>query len=258
MSSKLAKQYHSVTIGDKNTWDDWHLIPTSRPTFGPPEANMMLVEVPGANGSLNLSKAMTGYVTYKNRSGSFEFLVQTEYWGGSWTKCYHTIMSYLHGEERHAILDDEPDYYYDCIWNVGSWTNGSKWPTVVLSYSAQPFKKSLHGVSEPWLWDPFSFETGVINNFQPYDSETGVLSPITIDGSLTINIIGGDEPVAPTFDIGTITGSLTVALNNGTAYALTANKVNRLYKIKMAGPNNRLVFTGNGVLKGINYTAGWF
>ena len=27
--------YHSITIGDKNTWDDWHLIPATRPLFHP-------------------------------------------------------------------------------------------------------------------------------------------------------------------------------------------------------------------------------
>ena len=28
--------YHSITIGDKNTWDDWKIIPVSRPVVAPP------------------------------------------------------------------------------------------------------------------------------------------------------------------------------------------------------------------------------
>lgn len=28
--------YHSITIGDKNTWDDWKMIPVSRPVVAPP------------------------------------------------------------------------------------------------------------------------------------------------------------------------------------------------------------------------------
>lgn len=27
--------YHSITIGDKNTWDDWKMIPVSRPVVAP-------------------------------------------------------------------------------------------------------------------------------------------------------------------------------------------------------------------------------
>ena len=28
--------YHSITIGDKNTWDDWHMIPVTPPVIAPP------------------------------------------------------------------------------------------------------------------------------------------------------------------------------------------------------------------------------
>lgn len=35
--------YHSITIGEKNTWDDWHLIPTSRPLVNPPSVNTHLI-----------------------------------------------------------------------------------------------------------------------------------------------------------------------------------------------------------------------
>ena len=47
--------YHSITIGDKNTWDDWHLIPATRPLFNPPTVKENMVNIPGGDGVLDLT-----------------------------------------------------------------------------------------------------------------------------------------------------------------------------------------------------------
>ena len=44
--------YHSVTFGDKNTWDDWHLVSPTRPCFVPPEQKTTYLDIPGACGSM--------------------------------------------------------------------------------------------------------------------------------------------------------------------------------------------------------------
>lgn len=61
--------------GSKNTWSDWQLIPTSRPVAAPPEMNTHFVEIPGRNGVIDLSAFLTGEPTYKNRTGTWEFIV---------------------------------------------------------------------------------------------------------------------------------------------------------------------------------------
>ena len=35
--SVRSEFYHSVVFGEKNTWDDWHLVPSSRPVINPPD-----------------------------------------------------------------------------------------------------------------------------------------------------------------------------------------------------------------------------
>ena len=52
--------YHSITIGTKNTWDDWHLIPKSRPLVNPPSVKTNVVDIPGGDGALDLSTALSG------------------------------------------------------------------------------------------------------------------------------------------------------------------------------------------------------
>ena len=42
--------YHSITFGSKNTWEDWHLVPTSRPLFLPPKQKKSITDIPGGDG----------------------------------------------------------------------------------------------------------------------------------------------------------------------------------------------------------------
>lgn len=64
--------YHSVFFGGKNTWDDWHIVPSSRPVIKPPTKKTNYLDIPGADGNLDLSEALTGYPVYNNREGSIE------------------------------------------------------------------------------------------------------------------------------------------------------------------------------------------
>ena len=41
-----------------NTWDDWHILAESRPVFAPPEPKTNYIDVPGGNGSLDLSELL--------------------------------------------------------------------------------------------------------------------------------------------------------------------------------------------------------
>lgn len=130
--------YHSITFGDKNTWEDWHLVPSSRPLFNPPSVKTKIIDIPGGNGSLDLSDSLTKYPLYNNREGDIEFIVMNDYW--EWYEAYSTIMNYLHGKTMIAILEDEPDYYYVGRFSVNSWKSQKDYSRITISYSVKPFK----------------------------------------------------------------------------------------------------------------------
>ena len=109
--SEQSQKYHSITIGEKNTWDDWHLVPTSRPKFNMPNVKTNYVDIPGGDGVIDLTTTLTGRPVYGNRQGSFEFLVMNDY--GDWYERYSDIAMYLHGKEYRVVLDDDPDWYYE-------------------------------------------------------------------------------------------------------------------------------------------------
>lgn len=168
--------YHSITFGDKNTWDDWHLVPASRPTFSMPPLQERYVDIPGLNGPVDLTEAITGYPVYGNRTGSFEFIVMNDWYDsdgtltrGKWQERYSEIANYLHGRSMKAWLEDDPEYYYEGRFKLAEWRSEKDYSRISIEYNVGPYKWAEEATDEPWLWDPFSFETGVIGNSEYTD-----------------------------------------------------------------------------------------
>lgn len=131
--------YHSITIGNKNTWNDWHLIPTSRPLVSLPSVNTKMVEIPGRNGSIDLSEYLTGSRTYSRRKGSWEFYVIQDKWNASWAEVYATIAAYVHGKQLDIVLEDDPNYKYSGLLTL-SWRSSKDYSTITIEYDLEPQK----------------------------------------------------------------------------------------------------------------------
>lgn len=152
--------YHSVTFGEANTWDDWRLVPTSRPLFNPPPQKVKTLDVPGGNGVIDLSQSLTGYPVFQNRTGSIEFVVINNF--KPWHMAYSDIMDYLHGQNMRAILEDDPEYFYEGRFTVNSWKSDKDNSKIAIDYDVGPYKWSILSSTDDWLWDPFNFQNGVI------------------------------------------------------------------------------------------------
>ena len=160
----------SVTFGDefniagalvgKNTWDDWRILPTERPVFTPPEPKTIFINVPGGNGSLDMSESLTRYPVYNNRTGSFSFRVMNGH--KPWAERYSEIMQHIHGKAMRVVLADDPDWFYYGRFSVDGWASGDTWSVITIGYNVGPFKWYRESSIDPWIWDPFNFDTGVI------------------------------------------------------------------------------------------------
>lgn len=224
--------YHSITFGTKNTWDDWHLIPTSRPLFNPPSVKTNLIEIPGGDGALDLTTALAGRPLYKNRTGSIEFYVENDF--RDWTILYSEIMLYLHGQKMRAVLEDDPSYYYEGRFAVNAWKSNKDRSSIVIDYDVNPYKKDILGTDEEWIWDTFNFETGIIRYYKD----------LPVSGSLSIVVIVDMMPVSPTITV-SATG-MTVAFG-GETHTLSKG-VNSISGMVLPQGQNTLVFTGTGTV----------
>lgn len=135
--------YHSMIFKNssgitKNTWDDWKLIPSAKPTFPMPEVQLKFVDIPGSNGSIDLTDYLTSSPTYNDRVGTFNFYaVDThEDWDG---RCQE-IGKFLHGKNMKIILEDDPLYYYDGRVTVSDKRTDGQFPTITLSCRVRPYK----------------------------------------------------------------------------------------------------------------------
>lgn len=250
--------YHSVTFGEKNTWDDWYIIPTSRPVIAPPDKNTNIVEIPGMNGVLDLSEALTGYPTYQNRTGSLEFIVANNQLDISpadrtfgfkrWNVLYSEIMDYLHGKSMEMLLEDDKGYVYVGTYQVNEWKSEEIQSVITIDYDVYPFKKERYSSLEPWYWDPFDFETGIIRNY----------SDILVSGTKNLTIPLTREYITPIFICSNIGSSGLIVTYEKKEYQLYDGK-NYIPEIIIGCPvGNReltLIFKGAGKVS-VDYRGG--
>ena len=235
---------HSVTFGPidgsagKNTWNDWFLIPATRPTMSIPGAQNKFVDIPGMNGSYDISDYLTSDTTYSDRNGSFDFIVDNGH--AEWLTIYRDITAYLHGQKMRMTLSDDPNWYYEGRFTVDEYKSDKENSHISISYRVSPYKFSIYEeFPSDILWDTFCFER---------DMDWSKFNHMTIDGHATYEIetygfktqLGarlvspGNEPVTVTF--GGVTKRLT-----------TVDKVVQLGYSTRSGKNT-LTVSGNGIV----------
>lgn len=238
--------YHSVTFGDKNTWDDWHLIPSSRPLFLPPDVKTNYVDIPGTDGHADITEALTGEVLYKNRQGSIEFYVANGY--QEWEYLYSEIMNYLHGQKMRAYLEDDPGFYYEGRFSVSKWESNKYRSTIVIEYNVAPYKMDMFSSAEDWLWDPFDFEIGIIREY----------NDIRVNGRVVLPVVGGRKSTIPNFIV-TLDNSanpilLSWSKDTSRNFSLY-NGTQKMPDIKIKDETVELYFDGKGVVT-VDYRGG--
>ena len=145
--------YHSITFGDgtldgsgrfigKNTWTDWHLLPSSRPVVAQASVTTNFVEIPGRkDGPLDQTEFLTGQVSYGQRSGSFEFIVDNDH--EYWETIRMKIANYLHGKEMRMCLEDDPDYYYIGVFTLSNFVSEATNSKLTINYVVAPYKYKI-------------------------------------------------------------------------------------------------------------------
>lgn len=201
-----------------NTWETWHLIPSSKPSIAVPTVVTKFIEIPGSDGMLDLTEYLTGRPSYGQRQGSISFYSINP--GNINESILEDMKRVLHGKKIKMRLMSDPNYYYEGRFNVGPIESGVLYSGITITYQLDPYKmRIVEEGSTPVIWDTFNFETD-------YDYSAIMSEGITAG---TYHIYGGDYAFAPVATrvsgSGTISfGGVSVSMSSAGSVTLgTAN-----------------------------------
>lgn len=121
-----------------HTGDDLDLVQEKK-EISKPKIQSYTAKVPGRNGLLNLTNALTGKVAYENRSLSFQYFASGD--RESLLDLEADFLKY-HGQTIRIIDDDRPEHYYEGEASVSTEFK-SNYLIISLTVDAQPFRLRL-------------------------------------------------------------------------------------------------------------------
>ena len=226
-----------VMIDDIHTFQEYGLIMTDK-KISTPVAKLKMVDVPGRNGSVDMSEVATGDVRYNDRTIELKFVSQEKV--GNWEALLSEMRNQFCGRKCRYVFDDDIAFYWSGRCTDISMEAKEAILYVNMKITVDPYKYTIQSTAEDWLWDPFDFEQGVIN-------ETGNL---VVNGTLSVEIIGLKKYVNP---IIVSNANMSVVFNGKTYDVKAGSQV--MYGIVLTEGTDTLQFKGNGTVS-INYVGG--
>lgn len=143
---------HSITFNGLNSWDTWHMAPKSRPFVVAPSVKEEYIDVPGADGALDYTEALTGKPRYARRTGTWEFIVENGH--SNWYDLYSNILTKLHGKYfDNIVLEDEPEYKWKGRLSVQGQFGNRDYSSITISYNLDPYKYPIGSTAiTNWKW----------------------------------------------------------------------------------------------------------
>ena len=226
-----------------HTYEDWNLYISNTKCIGNPEQYTNYVEVPGRNGRLDMSEALTGRPTYLGRTLTIELS------GARPKTMWDAIISYfrnhINGRVCRITFDNDMSYFWRGRVHVDDFESVMTLGKFTVKVDAEPYKYSILQSSDPWLWDPFNFQTDMITYQGAWN----------ISGTKTVTIPKGTMPTSPTFVVSNLSGSSIAMSCNGQNYTLGSGSNNFPGVIVNGDDDTELTFTGTATVQ-IVYRSG--
>ena len=227
-----------------HTLNDWGFALSNNNYIGDPEMETTYISIPGRDNLLDASESLTGRRVYKKRALAFNL-------GGvrerlAWDSFISMLRNEIQGRVCHLTIDNDPSYFWKGRVYIEGFDRFQKLGAFTLAVpTADPYKYGVLSSSDPWLWDPFNFETDMIT----------YIGAITVNGTATVTIPHGYMPTCPEFVVSEKTSGTFTVTYDGDVYDIS-QAVNRIPSIVVGGDQDvTLTFTGTAKVE-IVYRSG--
>jgi phage-related protein len=197
-----------IWFNNIHSYDDLNLV-LSAVNIPPATAKTNFVDIPGGDGSLDLSAAL-GEVRYKDRECSFTFTVFPY---DDIEEKKKQVSNLLNGRRCKIVLDKDPDYYWEGRCSVKSYSSNKNLHNIVVGATVGPYKLK--------------------------SSQTVVTVPTGTNAARTL--LNGRKTVVPTI---TTTEASTIVFE-GNTYNLNAGS-HTVLDIELKQGENQVVVTSTG------------
>lgn len=210
-----------VTFGNYYSYDDFSLVLTSK-NIPLPKPKTYKIDVPCADGQLDLTTALTGgFVKYENRPISMKLTLMKN--PSEISDARSLIANAIHGQVMNVTFDDDPEFYFKGRLTIDEFNTEELPATLTVNLDAEPYK---------------------------YKQDIKVLQN-SISGTKTVVIENQNMPVVPTINV---SADITLVYKTK-EYSLLSGDNIIPEVILSSGDNNSLTFKGTGNVK-ITYQEG--
>ncbi|MDL2224683.1 hypothetical protein LJC20_00520 [Eubacteriales bacterium OttesenSCG-928-M02] len=169
---------NQITFGEKQSYNDWGVILSSWSLTGA-AAKTEYIDVPAADGTLDLTEVLAGEPRYNDRTLTCKFTFpppRTE-----WERIRQAIANYCNGQRMKIWVPDCPDYYLVGRVSVDTLTRNRGY--ALLNVTA---------ACEPWLYknDPTEVILDVAESYSGVlvNDRRRVIPEITTDAAISVRM----------------------------------------------------------------------
>ncbi len=203
-----------IKFGDIHSYDDLNLI-LSAEDIPPAEPKTSFIDVPGADGSLDMTEAH-GEVKYSDRECTFTFTMNPLD-SSTWEEKKTEVSNKLNGKVFKITLDKDEDYYYTGRCSVNEFSSDKRIKQIVIAARVHPYK---------------------------FKQNVTTLNYNLTESQQTINITNARKAVSPTI---TCTNDNTVIVFGTATFNLSAG-THKVLDIRFVEGNNQLTLSGTGTV----------
>lgn len=201
---------HGVIINGTNTLSAHGLILLDDLRIEEPTKKENRINIPGADGELDLSNAPQGRPVYNNRQISFTLFKAV---GEMDLETLRTsLRNAYHGQTAALILPNDPTHYYRGVMSIGA-ASGYNTGRIPVSMSAYPYKLKLADTVVAVTVSGTA--TAVLQNERrPVAPKISTTAEITVSwGSSSVSLSAGEDWTVPGLILGPGDTEITIAGN---------------------------------------------